>query len=334
MSQPAAATPRLVISDFAFAAEDARRLSAVLGAEALLVVEGQGAVREALRAHPEADVLCSFRPPAESIELAPGLRWIALPSAGAEGVLEQGLVRMGGPVVTTASGIHAVPIGEFVLGLMLQWARRWPELWRLRQAHAWPDHAGWEALRGRELAGATLGVIGLGAIGRQVARFGHALGMRVVAVRHSAHPGDHDADADILLGPDQLGQLLGEAEYVVIAAPSTPATYHMIGTDQLARMRPTGFLINIARGALVDEAALLAALRSGQIAGAGLDVFTEEPLPADSPLWQMPNVILSPHISGATNRYSQRFTDLFLENIRRWRAGEPLRNQVDPARGY
>jgi phosphoglycerate dehydrogenase-like enzyme len=128
--------------------------------------------------------------------------------------------------------------------------------------------------------------------------------------------------------------LLGEAEYVVIAAPSTPTTRHLIGAAQLARMRPTAFLINIARGALVDEAALIAALQSGQIAGAGLDVFAEEPLPPESPLWRMPNVILSPHLAGATNRYSQRFTTLFIENIGRWRAGLPLRNQVDPARGY
>ncbi|HEX6122272.1 MAG TPA: D-2-hydroxyacid dehydrogenase [Ktedonobacterales bacterium] len=334
MEQTSTSTPRLVVSDFAFAPADRQRLATVLGASALLVVEGHQALREALGAHRETDVVCSFRPPSDVLQFAPNLRWLAQPSAGIEHLVELGLVRVGGPVVTTATGIHAVPIGEFVLGLMLQWARHWPTMYALRRERAWPDHAGWEALRGRELAGATLGVIGLGAIGRQVARFGRALGMRVLAVRQSARPGDHDSDADELLGPDQLGRLLGAAEYVVIAVPSTPATHHLIGAAQLAQMRPTAFLINIARGALVDEAALIAALRAGQLAGAGLDVFAEEPLPPESPLWGMPNVVLSPHLAGATDRYSQRFTDLFIENIGRWRAGQPLRNQVDPTRGY
>jgi phosphoglycerate dehydrogenase-like enzyme len=323
-----------VITDFAFRPEDLDRLQAILGSRSLLHVQRGDALREALRNNPAVDVVCSFRPPVETANLAPNLRWIALPSAGAERVVAQGLVQPEGPVVTTANGVHAIPIGEFVLGLMLQWARNWPELNALRREHAWPDHARWERLRGTELHGATLGVIGLGAIGRQVARFGRVLGMHVVAARQSAQPGATDRDVDVLLPSGAIGELLAQSDYVVIAVPSTPATHHLLGHEQLARMKPTAFLVNIARGQIVDEGALTAALTSGRLAGAGLDVFEEEPLPPESPLWGMPNVILSPHISGATNRYSERFTDLFLENVRRWRAGEPLLHRVDPARGY
>jgi phosphoglycerate dehydrogenase-like enzyme len=323
------------VTNFRFAADDAERLDAMLGPGVLLrVTGGREPLRDALRSCPETDVLCSVDPPGETPELAPHLRWIALPSAGADHALQLGLVRPEGPVVTTASGIHAVPIAEFVLGLLLQWSRPWPEIARLRNERVWPDATAWARLRGHELADATLAVVGLGAIGRQVARLGRAFGMRVLGTRQSARPGDHDVDVDELLPADALDALLARGDYVVIAVPSTPATHHLIGPTQLARMKSTAFLVNIARGAIVDEAALVEALRDGTIAGAGLDVFETEPLPAESPLWDLPNVILSPHVSGATDRYSARFTDLFLENIARWRAGATLRNVIDPARGY
>lgn len=335
MASTPRANPRLVLTSFSFADADANRLEAALGPGVLVrVTGGREALAEALRARPETDVLCSFSPPAETLELAPDLRWLALPSAGADQVVRLGLVRPDGPVVTTASGIHAVPIAEFVLGMMLQWARDWPALWRLRLEHVWPDRQTWAGLHGHELAGATLGIVGLGAIGRQIARFGRALGMRVVGTRHSAQPGMQDPDVDALLPADALDALLADADYVVIAVPSTPATHHLIDAERLAHMKRSAFLVNIARGSIVDEAALVEALRAGTLAGAGLDVFEVEPLPPESPLWEMPNVILSPHISGATDRYSARFTDLFLDNLARWRAGEPLRNVVDPARGY
>ena len=325
---------RLVVSNYAFAPEDRARVEASLGKGRLVLVQGREALREALMAHPEADVLCTFAPAPDALTLAPGLRWIALPSAGADSAFRAGLVVPGGPTVTTASGIHAVPIGEFVLSLMLMWVRHWPRLIDLQRQVAWPDHAGWEALEGHELSGATLGIVGLGAIGRNVARLGRAFGMRVVAIRRSANANQSDPDVDDLLPPDQLAKLLAASDFVVISVPSTPHTRHLIGANELRLMRRNAFLINISRGSTIDEAALVAALTDGVIGGAGLDVFEEEPLPASSPLWRLPNAIISPHLAGNTDRYSRRFTNLFLENLARFRAGEPLRNVVEPERGY
>ena len=326
--------PRLFLSNYTFAPEDRQRLEASLGDSPLMLVEGRDALRDALAAHPETDVLCSFYPPAETLILAPHLRWIALPSAGADHVIRAGLVQSNGPIVTTSNGIHATPIGEFALSLMLMWVRHWPRIVELQRTVTWPNHAGWEALSGGELFGATLGIIGLGAIGRYVARLGRAFGMRVIATRRTATPGQSDPDVDELIPSDRLGDLLGASDFVVVSVPLTPQTRHLIGADELRMMRPNAFLINISRGSAIDEAALAAALADGTIAGAGLDVFETEPLPPESPLWQMPNVIISPHLAGDTSQYSRRFTDLLLENLARFRSSEPMRNVVDVARGY
>jgi phosphoglycerate dehydrogenase-like enzyme len=326
--------PRLVISNFDFAHEDRARLEDALGVERLVLVCGGDALRDALTTHPDCDVICSFFPPADTLTLAPHLRWIALPSAGADRALRNGLAQPGGPVVTTSSGIHAVPIGEFALSLMLMWARHWPTMLDLQRAGTWPDRTRREAMEGGELSGATLGIIGLGAIGRYIARLGRAFGMRIIATRRSATPGQRDLDADMLVPPDRLADLLAASDFVVVSVPATAETRHIIGAEELRQMRRNAFLINISRGSTVDEAALIVALTDGTIAGAGLDVFEAEPLPSDSPLWRLPNVIISPHVAGDTVQYSRRFTDLFLDNLARFRAGEPLRNVVDPARGY
>lgn len=327
--------PQLVVSNFTFAPEDQRRMEKALGSGALALVRGgRDALREALVAHPEVDVVASFFPPADLLAIAPNLKWIALPSAGADHAIRAGIVQQGGPVVTTASGIHAAPIGEFVLSLMLMWVRHWPQIIDYQRAGTWPDSAGREQLHGRELDGAALGVIGLGSIGRHIARLGRAFGMRIIATRRSASAGASDPDADTLVPPDRLGDLLAAADFVVVSVPATEQTRHLIGADELRAMRHDAFLINISRGSAIDEAALIAALTDGVIGGAGLDVFETEPLPAESPLWQLPNVIISPHVAGNTDQYSHRFTDLFLENLARYRAGEPLRNVVDLGRGY
>ncbi len=327
--------PQLVVSNFTFAPDDQRRVEESLGAGALVLVHGgRDALREALLAHPEADVVVSFFPPADLFSIAPHLKWIALPSAGADHAIRAGIVQRGGAVVTTASGIHAAPIGEFVLSLMLMWVRHWPQMVDYQRAGTWPDTAGRERLHGRELDGATLGVIGLGAIGRHIARLGRVFGMRIIATRRSASAGASDPDADLLVPADKLGDLLAASDYVVVSVPATAQTQHLIGANELRMMRRDAFLINISRGSAIDEAALIAALTDGVIGGAGLDVFATEPLPAESPLWQLPNVIISPHVAGNTDQYSRRFTDLFLENLARYRAGEPLRNVVDLARGY
>lgn len=327
------AAPELLISDYRFDDEDRARLTDALGAEHLLLVREHAALRDAISAHPAMDVLCTFGPPADTLAIAPNLRWVALASAGADGALRAGLVRPSGqPIVTTASGVHAVPISEHVFGVLLMWAHRWPALLALQREARWPESR--TELRADELHGATLGLIGLGAIGRRIAHLGRAFGMRVVATRRSAAPGAADPDVDELLPVARLLDLLRQADYVVIAAPDTAETRRLIGADELAAMKPTAFLVNIARGGIIDEDALIAALQTHVIAGAGLDVFAHEPLPPESPLWRLPNVIASPHISGLTASYSRRFTDILLDNLARYRAGQPLRNLVHADRGY
>ena len=327
--------PALVVSDFGFDAPDRERVETALGAGRLLLVRSNDELPGALAAHPECDVLCTFRPPSNTLQLAPNLRWLAMPSAGADGALRAGLVRPdGGPIVTTANGVHAVPISEYVFSVMLTWARHWPDMLALQRERTWADHKMWMRLAGGELHGSTLGIIGLGAIGRQVARLGRAFGMRIIAARRTASPSDTDPDVDELVPLSGMERLFSEADYLVLAVPATPQTRHLIGTDALRAMKPSAFLVNIARGSIVDEAALVEALRTGAIAGAGLDVTAEEPLPSDSPLWTLPNVLLSPHVSGATSRYSRRFTDLFLRNLALYRAAQPMINVVQAERGY
>ena len=325
--------PRLFVSDFAFAEPERDRLRGVLGDDHAEFVE-RGELLAALAKRPEADAVCTFGPPANLYEVAPHLRWLALPSAGAEIAITRGLVRLGGPVVTTASGVHAVSISEHVFGMLLMWVRGWPELVDLQRAGEWRGQQGWPPLEPRELSGSTLGIVGLGAIGRSVARIGRAFGMRVLATHRNAHAGDRDDDVDLLYPLAELRTLLAASEYIVLAAPATDETHHLIGVEELALMKPKAFLVNIARGSLIDESALVAALESRRIGGAGLDVFEREPLPPESPLWRLPNVILSPHVAGATDKYGQRLADLLVDNIARLRAGQPLRNVVDPARGY
>jgi phosphoglycerate dehydrogenase-like enzyme len=327
-------TPRLVISDFSFEAPDREQLRAALGPDALLLVSGGDALRDAMRAHPEADVLCTFFPSPDTLDLLPNLRWIALPSAGADHVLRAGLVRPGGPIVTTANGVHSVPIGEFVFSMLLAWLRHWPQIVEFQRTSTWPPRPAWRQLTGRELYGNTLLVVGLGAIGRYVARLGRGFGMHVIATRRTAQPGATDPDANELLPMSRLHDALSQADFVVVSVPATPETYHLIGAAELRAMKPSAFLVNIARGTIIDEPALIEALRAGEIGGAGLDVVEHEPLAPDSPLWTMPNVIISPHISGSTDQYSRRFTDLFLDNLARYRTGQPMRNVVDPTRGY
>ncbi|MGE0605785.1 MAG: D-2-hydroxyacid dehydrogenase, partial [Pirellulales bacterium] len=182
------------------------------------------------------------------------------------------------------------------------------------------------------LADCTLGIVGLGEIGLEIAARGRAFGMKVAAI--DAVRQDAPAGVEWLGSPDQLPRLLAESDFVAIAAPHTPRTEKMFGSRQFQQMKPTAFLINIGRGAIVDLQSLSEALQSGQIAGAGLDVFEIEPLPADHPLWAMPNVILTPHVAGCSPRIAQRHLDVLLENIGRFRVGEPLRNVVDKARWF
>jgi len=192
---------------------------------------------------------------------------------------------------------------------------------------------GWEGRRSSgELCGKTLGIVGLGGIGSEVAKRAKAFGMRVIATRR--RPDRRSEFADEVRGADELGWLLGESDFVAVCSALTHETRHLIGAEELKRMKATAYLINIGRGGLVDEGALVAALRGGEIAGAGLDVFEREPLPSESPLWEMPNVMITPHDAGSSPRSHERLMEVFLENLRRYVAGEPLLNVVDKRAGY
>ena len=247
-------------------------------------------------------------------------------------------------LVTTTSGIHATPIAEYVLASML--AHRWRvPLWtRCQREGEWPEGR-WNLYARPELRDSVLGIVGYGSIGREVGRLGQAFGMRVLALRRTpgraekgyalAETGDREGSVPArFFQPQNLCEMLAECDYVVVALPSTPDTYHTIGEVELRAMKPSAYLVNIARGALVDEAALVRALDEGWIAGAGLDVFEQEPLPADSPLWGLENALLSPHVAGFTPRYDERAVALFARNLAHYAAGEPLLNLVDKAKGY
>lgn len=326
----------LLVTDYPFQKTDLERLRAALGHSGeLLTARGEHGLADALAAHPEADVVCTFMPPERLLDLAPHLRWLALASAGADRALRQAWSRgPNAPLITTANGVHATNISEHVVSAMLLWARHWPELLKLQQERRWPDDAEKPPLVGRELAGATLLIVGLGAIGRRLAHLGRAFGMRTLATRRTLTAGESDPDVDALIAIERLDDALAEADYIALAVPSTPETHHLIGAEQLRRMKPGALLINIARGDVVDEQALIVALGAGRIGGAALDVFEREPLPPESPLWTAKNVMISPHISGWTPRYSERLADLLIDNIARYRDGRPLRNLVDVTRGY
>ena len=267
-------------------------------------------------------------PVAKSLrEAAPNLKWIQLTSAGADRLLNTGFVEQG-IVVTTVSGLHATPIGEFVIAAMLMFAKGAPRTMRAQAKHEWTRFAP------TELRGKTVGIVGIGHIGAEVGRLAKAFGCRVVATRRSATAVTSEPYADEIMPAADMPRLLGESHYVVLSMPLTPETKGMIAEPQLRAMKPTAVLVNIARGAVTVEADLIRALQEGWIAGAALDVFDQEPLPPESPFWDMENVILTPHISGGTEIYNQRAVEIFVDNLRRYLAGHPLQNVVDPTRGY
>lgn len=278
----------------------------------------------------EAEVILSNpMVPGDILERAPKLRWLQLTSAGVDRLLDAPIVRTPAVDVTTASGIHAVPISEFVLGAMLAFAKGFPRALRAQ------DEGRWNPYLPEELEDKTVGILGMGAIGSRVAALADAFGMEVLAIRRSAgsrHKGDGRVSE--FMPPSDLPYLLGESDYVVVAVPLTDESRHMIGEEQLRSMKPSAVIVNIARGAVIDEPALIHALKEGWIAGAALDVFEQEPLPEDSEIWKLPNVLLTPHVSGGTPRYMERAVDLFCDNLHHYLDGRTLRNVVDPERGY
>lgn len=251
----------------------------------------------------------------------PSVRWAQTYSVGMD-FAEYRTLAERGIILTNGAGTQSIPIAQHVLMMMLHHAKRMDVLERSRARHAW------ERTFADELTGKTVALFGVGGIGSEVARLAQALRMRVIGLRRRTEP---VPNVDELLPPERVGDLCAAGDYLVICAPLTRATRGAIGRAEFARMKSSAYLINVARGPLVDEAALLDALREGRIAGAGLDVFDTEPLPPEHPLWDLPNVLITPHVAPASPLLMERGARLFADNLRRFVAGEPLVNVVEPA---
>lgn len=252
---------------------------------------------------------------------ARGLRWIQFISSGVERGREIGLPA--GVPVTNSSGVKGPVIAEHAMTLLLALARRVPDFVDARKAGKWIRLDVHSKMWGAE--GKTLVIIGMGAIGHEIARKAKAFDMHVIGVSRAGKPGDN---FDEVMGREHLREALARADAAVVCLPSDADTYHMIGAQELKALGPKGFFVNVARGEIVDEEALAAALAAKQIAGAALDVTDPEPLKPGSPLWTVDNVLLSPHVAGGGSTGYERFRELFADNLRRYRAGEPLRNLV------
>ncbi|MGH8277657.1 MAG: D-2-hydroxyacid dehydrogenase, partial [Steroidobacteraceae bacterium] len=281
---------------------------------------------------PDMDILTGYSLRPEQFSLARRLKWIHSTAAGVMQLMYPEL-RSSGIEVTNAGGIHAAPMAEHILGMLLALARRFPDAMRQQAAAHWAQQEIWDALpRPRELRGRRLLIIGFGKIGTELARLARPLGLLVTGVTLSGR-GDLSV-AEKILPSTELDRALPQADFVVLAAPETPETHHLMGASQFSKMKPDAYFINVARGSLVDEAALAAALRERKIAGAGLDVAAEEPLPPESPLWRPENIFITPHLSAASESLWDRQMDLLVENLERWFSGRELLNRVDLARGY
>jgi phosphoglycerate dehydrogenase-like enzyme len=283
---------------------------------------------EFVRQAADVDIIFSKRFPPEALGRARRLRWVQAGTAGVERLLAMGLAERG-VLLTNATGAHGVPMAEMILAMMLAFATGLHTLLWAQPMHRRARDGVLEAKF--ELEGQTLCVLGLGDIGGTLARKAQALEMRVLGVRRSGEP---FPGLDGQYTPDQLPQALPQAHHVALCLPLTTETRHMIGERELRAMKPSAFLYNVGRGPSIEPTALIQALAEGWIAGAGLDVTDPEPLPEDSPLWDMPNVLLGQHTSGSSPFNGERITSILLENLGRYRRGEPLINVVDSDLGY
>jgi phosphoglycerate dehydrogenase-like enzyme len=278
-------------------------------------------------------------------DLAPNLRWIQFHFAGVDHVRDASILRKPGVTATTMSGASASPIGEYILMMLLALSHRLPDLMDHQRRAVWPKDR-WERFSPLELRASTVGIVGYGSIGRQVARLLYPFGASVLATKLDArHPedpgytveglGDLEGDFVHRLYPSEaLRSMARECDFLIVSVPLTQRTQGLINASLFESMKPGASLIDISRGGVVNHTDLIAALKDRRIAGAALDVYPEEPLPPESPLWKLPNVILTPHISGNTPFYDERAVDLFLTNLRRYLAGEPLLNLFNPDQGY
>ncbi len=286
----------------------------------------------------DAEILVLPRPPRELprqspklsdlLSWIPNLRWVQYIGLGMDRVAKMGLLE-NNIIITNARGNTAIPMAEYVLCTILMFARKAPLCFLNKQERRWDRYTS------SELKGKTLGIVGLGSIGQEVGRLAKAFGMRVVAIKRSVMRQELSVmGVDKVYPRHDLLEMLAECDFVVVSVPLTSETSRMIGEQELKAMKPSSFLINIARGGLIHEAMLIRALKEGWIAGAGLDVFESEPLPPESKLWEMPNTIISPHNSGRTGMANARLTKLFCENLKRYLTGQPLLNVVDKEKEY
>jgi phosphoglycerate dehydrogenase-like enzyme len=286
---------------------------------------------ELVRAIGAAEVAFAGEMPPDALAAAPALRWIHSPAAGVGGMLHPALVN--GPVVVTNSrGLHAASIAEHVIGVSLALLRRLPLVVSRQTERRWAQAELADAGI-RLLQGLRMGIVGAGAIGSAVARLASAFGMEVIASRRRVEAGAPEG-VRAVLPPERLHDLLSASDIVVLAAPQTRQTWSLIGRAELDAMKPDSILVNVSRGKLVDERALIDALSSRSIGGAALDVFAREPLDPQSPLWRLPNVLITPHVSGMRPDYWDAAIAIFEDNLRRYRTGEPLQNIVDKTAGY
>lgn len=287
---------------------------------------------EADRAIPEADVVYGWAVNRDNFHLAKRLRWIQVTAAGVTPLMFPALVESD-VILTNGRGLHSVAMAEHAIGVMLMFVRKLHIARDYQNVRHWAQDVMWaDPPPFGTLVDATLGLVGLGSVGGEIATRARAMGMRVIAVRRN--PESDGTPADEVWGPDRLGDLMEASDFVILTPPLTDATRGMIGAAEIGRMRPHAVLVNLGRGALVDEKALTQALSTHRIAGAALDVFEKEPLPRDKPLWVMPNVIATPHISGLGPDYWARAVDLFRRNLERFLRDEPLENVVDKRAGY
>lgn len=278
-------------------------------------------------------------------EQAPALRWIQFHFAGIDRFAGLPLVQQEGMLISTMSGAAAPQMAEYAVTMLLALGRKIPAMLASQKKSEWPKDR-FERFMPFELRGKTVGIVGYGSIGRQIARLLQPFGVTVLATKQNAKQpqdkdytiegiGDPQGDFVHRLYPAQaLRSMLKECHFVVVAVPLTPQTRGILDAAALDTLQPGAYLVDISRGGIVDHAALLEALKNGKLSGAALDVFPEEPLPANSPLWQAPNLILSPHISGGSPSYNERAVELFSENLHRYLGGLALYNLFDPRRGY
>ena len=281
----------------------------------------------------DAKIVVSWSIRPEQFRIAKQLRWVHSPAAAVHLFMYPEFINSD-VLLTNAREVHGPTVAEQVIAMIFALAKLLPQAVRFQQKHQWGQDAAWQVQPHiREVAGATVGLVGLGTIGRETAKRATALGMRVIATRNDPQKETPEGVQQVFPSA-QLDELLAQSDYVVLSTPVTPQTKGMMNAQRLARMKPTACLLNVGRGQLVDELALADALRNHTIGGAALDVFEQEPLPADSPLWDLENLLITPHTAGMTEKLWERHYALLRENLRRYLSGQPLLGMVNKREGY